>query len=235
MVRDRHGGVFPREIADIRALPGVGRYTANAVATFAFDQAVPVVEVNIARLLSRLLDIRDPIDSSAGLEILWNNAAALVPNRSAGRFNSALMDLGATICLPRKPRCEACPAKTFCRAENPEILPVKKAPPATKRLVESHSFIVRQNQILLEQSSGRWREMWTLPPLKLDRFNRSSLRGRVSYTAVFPFTHHQITLRVFRRNPHPADNPRQRWFPVRALETIPVPSPHRRAITALLH
>ena len=76
-VMDSHGGNFPRELEAIRALPGIGRYTANAVATFAFDQAVPIVEANIARLLARLIDLQTPIDTSAGREMLWSHAEAL--------------------------------------------------------------------------------------------------------------------------------------------------------------
>jgi adenine-specific DNA glycosylase len=108
-------------------LPGVGRYTANAVATFAFHQPVPIVETNTARLLARLFDMRAPLDSAIGREKLWNNAARLVPRRHAARFNSALVDLGALVCLPDKPKCNVCPVEKFCRAKNPEALPIKKS------------------------------------------------------------------------------------------------------------
>jgi adenine-specific DNA glycosylase len=80
-----------------------------------------------------------------------------VAQRSAARFNSALIDLGALICLPRKPRCRICPVRKFCRATNPEILPVRKTRPRTKLLTESHAFVVSRNKILLERSDGRWR------------------------------------------------------------------------------
>jgi A/G-specific adenine glycosylase len=234
LIHDRHGGIFPETASEIRELPGVGRYTANAVATFAFDQSVPIVEANITRVIARLFNIAEPVDTAKGRERIWNHAAELVPKRNAGALNSALMDLGATVCLPRNPRCDVCPTQSFCRATKPESLPYKKPRPQTKCLIETHSLIVRQNKILLEQASSRWRNMWILPPLQLVRLNRTSLRETPVHSAVFPFTNHKITLRVFRRTGHKIDNKRQRWFARSALESIPIPSPHRRAIAALL-
>ena len=233
-VQDRHRGIFPRDIAAIRALPGIGRYTANAVATFAFDQSVPIVEANTARLLARLSNITISIDSVAGKETLWNRAASLIPKRNAGDFNSALMDLGALVCLRRQPKCGICPVKAFCRARDPEALPRKKARPTTKQLIENHIFILRRKKVLLEHSAKRWRGMWILPPLELDGFKPLSLGSRPTYISVFPFTNHRITLRVFTRRSGNIDKQTQRWFPLHALGSIPIPSPHRRAITELL-
>ena len=126
-VQHRHGGRFPRNLAAISELPGVGRYTANAVATFAFDQPVPIVETNTARVLARLFDFHSPIDRAAGREELWKRARTLVPKYSARIYNSALVDLGALICSPRQPKCRICPVKKFCRAKDPETLPNKKS------------------------------------------------------------------------------------------------------------
>ena len=95
---EKHGGRFPQSLEAIRALPGVGRYTANAVATFAFNRSVPIVEANIARLLARLFNVQMPIDTSHGRETLWQRATELLPNRDARIHNSALMDLGALVC-----------------------------------------------------------------------------------------------------------------------------------------
>lgn len=235
LVQDRHLGVFPTEISAIRDLPGVGRYTANAIATFSFDQSVPIVEANTARLVARLFDVRHPIDSKIGQDALWSNSESLLPRCNAAAFNSALMDLGATICLPRKPKCGICPVKKFCRTKNPESLPVKRMRPVTKRITETHAFIVRQNKLLLQKADRRWLNMWILPPLKLDRLKRSSSQRATIYKSVFPFTHHRVTLKVSRQESGRIDKKCQSWFSRSALEAIPIPSPHRRAITALLH
>jgi A/G-specific adenine glycosylase len=228
-VVDRYGGRFPKSIEQIERLPGVGKYTAHAVATFAFDQSVAIVEANTARVLSRLFDLRIPIDSTAGRNALWSRAASLVPEKSAARYNSALLDLGALICLPRKPRCGICPVKTFCRAKNPESLPIKRPRPETKERVEKHSFIIRNDMLLLEKSTNRWRGMWILPPL-----NGSSRKEGAIYKAVFPFTNHRITLQIFRQRRSKIDQDCERWFSIHALESVPIPSPHRRAILDLL-
>ena len=152
-VVEKHGGRFPTSIAQMRALPGVGKYTAHAVATFARDQAVPIVEANTARVLSRLFNLQTPIDDVRGREFLWGRAAQLVPKRNAARFNSALLDLGALVCIQRAPKCWLCPVKMFCRASNPETLPRKKPRLATKNLEEIHAFIARPGGILLHRAA----------------------------------------------------------------------------------
>jgi A/G-specific adenine glycosylase len=222
LVQDRHGGKLPNDPQLLRELPGIGRYTANAIATFAFARSVPIVEANTSRLLARLFNVtRD--------EKLWQIAATVVPKRNPARFNSALMDFGALICTARNPSCSICPAKKFCRAPD---LKISKHKPSTKHSIEDHLFMANGDRIVLARCTGRWRNMWMLPQLKLDRLNRSSLRSSV-YEAVFPFTNHRIRLRVFRRRQRKIDNASQRWFSRRQLTSIPIPSPHRRAIEQL--
>ncbi len=223
-----HGGRCPETSEELLALPGVGRYTAHAVLSFAFNQTVGLAETNIVRLLARLFNIAVPIDSSAGRNLIWDHASRLVPNHRAWEFNSALMDLGATICLPRAPRCEACPARKFCSAVDPAALPVKQPRPDKKKLSEHHALTIKSDHILLQQCQQRWRGMWMLPAL-------SSARARAPlHVSKFPFTHHEVTLRVFAARAGRTPSRAQRWFPLRRLASIPIPSPHRRAIEALI-
>ncbi|HXP34542.1 MAG TPA: A/G-specific adenine glycosylase [Chthoniobacterales bacterium] len=229
IVVERHGGQFPKSIEQMEQLFGVGKYTAHAVATFAFDQSVAIVEANTSRVLSRLFDLRIPIDSTAGRNTLWSRATSLVPKKSAAQYNSALLDLGALVCLARKPKCGICPVRKFCRAKHPESLPIKRPRPETKYLIERHAFVASRDKLLLAQSANRWRGMWILPPLNL-----SSKRNGAIYKATFPFTNHRVTLQIFRHRERKIDNPRKCWFPFRKLDSIPIPSPHRRAIDALL-
>jgi A/G-specific adenine glycosylase len=234
IVATRHCEHFPKSINQLQQLPGVGKYTAHAIATFAFDQPVAIIEANTSRLLSRLLDLRLPIDSTAGRNALWNSASALTPKKTPAAYNSALLDLGALVCLPRQPKCGICPVKKFCRAKNPKSLPIKRPRPGTKQLVEKHAFVVEDDKLLLEKSPARWRGMWILPPVKLDGLKPSSLPHPI-YTATFPFTNHRITLHVFRQRSPKARKQTQRWFGRHELDSIPMPSPHRRAVMALLH
>jgi A/G-specific adenine glycosylase len=229
LIMNRYGGQLPRSIAKIWELPGIGKYTAHAIATFAFDQAVPIVEANVSRALSRVFDLRKPIDSTNARKVLWTYATSLVPTRSAARYNSALLDLGALICLPRNPKCGICPVKNLCCAKDPELLPVKRCQPATERSIERHAFIVSQQKVLLQSAEHRWRGMWILPQLN----THSRMNGAI-HESVFPFTNHRITLQVFQVRAHKLELPRTRWFSRRQIQSIPIPSPHRRAIEQLL-
>ncbi len=228
-VVDRYRGRFPRSVEQMQQLPGIGKYTAHAVASFAFDQSVPIVELNTTRVLTRLFDFCESIDSNPGRQTLWQYAAMLVPKSNASIFNSALIDLGALVCVARQPKCGICPVKTFCRAKNPRILPVRKSRPRTKRLIEQHAFVVRQGKILLEQSSTRWRGMWILPPLQ-----RESANQRPVYKSIFPFTDHRVTLSVYARHREKIRKPLQSWVRIDSLDSIPMPSPHRKALRHLL-
>ena len=228
-VVDRYRGRFPRSVEQMQQLPGIGKYTAHAVASFAFDQPLPIVEANTARVLTRLFDFPESIDSDPGRQTLWQYAAMFVPKSNASIFNSALIDLGALVCVARQPKCGICPVKTFCRAKNPQALPVRKSRPRTKRLTEQHAFVVRQGKILLEQSSTWWRGMWILPPLQ-----RESANQRPVYKSIFPFTDHRVTLSVYARHREKIRKPLQSWVRIDSLDSIPMPSPHRKALRHLL-
>jgi A/G-specific adenine glycosylase len=228
LVTKNFGGELPADLTRIAQLPGVGRYTAGAIASFAFDLPEPIVDANIARVLARLTNWQNPIDSSSGRAHLWRAATALLPTTGARQHNSALMDLGAMICRPRQPRCTECPVRTFCRAPHPAMLPIKKKRLVTAHLLEPHAFIRRRNRVLLEQSRERWHGMWILPRLPAAPRRQPLLR------LDFPFTHHRITLAVFALPGPRLPNDHQQWFALRALDRLPVPSPHRRALAQLL-
>ena len=228
LVEDRNGGKFPSEVDEMLKLPGVGKYTAHAVASFAFDQSRPIVEANTARVLARLFDLQISIDQAAGQKALWNYAAFLTPKTWARDYNSALTDLGALICLPR-PKCSICPVKRFCRAKKPGALPIRKRRLRIQHLTEDHAFVFWRKKILLERAERRWRGMWILPPLRWKPATEHAV-----HKSVFPFTNHRIVLRIFLRHRHRIDNCSQRWFSSEELDRIPIPSPHRRAIVDLL-
>ena len=129
-VVDRHGGVFPEEIETLRALPGIGDYTAAAIAAIAFDRREAAIDGNVKHIIARLFAVREPLPvAKPRLAAL---AAALVPEQRAGDFAQALMDLGATICTPRRPRCVLCPWRACCAAAASgmaEVLPARAEKP----------------------------------------------------------------------------------------------------------
>jgi A/G-specific adenine glycosylase len=158
-------GRIPSDVKTLMSLPGVGRYTAGAVASIAFDRRAPILDGNVARVLCRLEKIEtDPRDPQT-VRRLWQLAEDLLSARRAGDFNSAMMELGATLCTPRNPRCGDCPVRKRCgawAAGLQEQIPLaKKARPTP--LVRRWTFAVRRgDRWLIEQrpSRGRWARLW---------------------------------------------------------------------------
>ena len=169
IVRD-HGGAIPDDPEAVRALPGVGRYIAGAVLSFAFDRPAPIVEANTQRVLARLLAWDGDLKSTASQARLWQAAERLVPAAGAGRFNQALMELGATVCTPRTPMCLVCPVAAECRARAlgvQDSLPIKSARTPPQEVVESCALVRRGDRILIVQRGpGRlWEGFWEFPTI----------------------------------------------------------------------
>jgi len=113
---EEFGGCFPRSVAALQQLPGVGRSTAGAIAALAFDQRAPILDGNVRRILCRLFALQQPPRSSSAEKQLWLWAELLTPQQQVHAYTQAIMDLGATICLPRQPRCTDCPLRQLCQA-----------------------------------------------------------------------------------------------------------------------
>lgn len=129
-----HNGQIPTRAAQLETLPGIGRYTANAIASIAFGERVPVLDGNVMRVLARLYDIAEPITRAAVQRRLWALAGDLVPADRPGDHNQAMMDLGRVVCRPRRPLCEDCPLAVMCAARQngtQEDRPVRPAKPKT--------------------------------------------------------------------------------------------------------
>jgi A/G-specific adenine glycosylase len=116
VVVERHGGRMPHEAQELRALPGIGPYTAGAIRSFAFGAAAPIVDTNVARVYQRVFGVRGDRRRARVNHRLWAIAAAITPARRAYDFNQAIMDLGATVCVARAPRCPRCPMRRICRS-----------------------------------------------------------------------------------------------------------------------
>jgi A/G-specific adenine glycosylase len=165
-----HGGVVPDDPEALRALPGVGRYIAGAIRSFAFDHAAPIVEANTQRVLARWLAWRAELKSSASSARLWQAAERLVPPRGAGVFNQALMDLGALVCTPRAPGCLVCPVAAECRARAlglQDAVPVTTPGPRPLAVAEACALVVRRGRLLIVQRGpGRlWEHLWEFPTI----------------------------------------------------------------------
>lgn len=213
-----HGGAFPASVEALRRLPGIGRYTAGAIASIAFGLRAAVLDGNVIRVLARLEDLPDDVSESAVQTRLWALAETLLPEARVGDYNQALMELGQTICLPRQPACLRCPLSSLCRAfaaGTQAQRPVKK-----KRAPVPHydvaAGIVRnaEGRILIAQrpAEGLLGGLWEFPGGKqepgetleqtLARELREELAIDVEVGALFvrvghAFTHFKITLHAF--------------------------------------
>ena len=233
IIRDECGGKFPGTLEQIAALPGVGRYTAGAVFSFAYDLPAPIVDANIARVLSRIIYLRIPVDSAPGQAALWTTAEGLLPAENVRLYNNALMELGATVCRARAPQCLVCPVLSFCAAApfDPERLPIKRARQATVAVTEDCAWTVDEGRLLLQQEVGsRWKGMWKLPTL----VDPLPVGSEPLTRLVYPFTHHQVTLRVYPGSPPVVPGDHQAWHALEDLESVAMAAPHRRAVRQLL-
>jgi A/G-specific adenine glycosylase len=215
---ERFGGALPEEPEALESLPGIGRYTAGAVASIAFDRPAPVVDGNVARVLARLCGIREDVGAAAGKRRLWQAAEELVAGEAPGDLNQALMELGATLCLPRAPRCEACPVARRCEARaagDAETLPVKARKRAPRAVEGVAALVLRAGKALAVRRppSGLLGGLWDLPGAELApgedpqvgieralaagvglRVSRARRIGAVDHV----FTHRVLQLHVFR-------------------------------------
>jgi len=162
-----HGGGIPNDVDVFGSLPGVGRYVLGAVLSQAFNRRLPIVEANSRRVLLRLLG-QKPHLAATGNGALWQAAEVLLPHRRVGDFNQALMELGALICKPTDPRCDACPLTECCEARRlglQEVIPGKSPAPPAKLIQEVGVVVRKENRILLVQrpNRGRWAGMWEFP------------------------------------------------------------------------
>ncbi len=167
-----HGGKFPRDREAVRRLRGIGRYTAGAILSIAFDAREPILEANSTRLLARLAAYRGDPASTAGSRVLWAIAEAVLPRTKVGAFNQALMELGSTVCLPKAPRCDACPVSMLCHARAAGLqtaipAPKPKRPAEARR--EAAVLVHRGGRVLVVRrpEGERWAGLWDFPRFQI--------------------------------------------------------------------
>jgi A/G-specific adenine glycosylase len=167
LIMQEHGGVFPCRYEDIRALPGVGDYTAGAIASIAFQQDAVAVDANVERVFSRLFDIDTPIKEKENAAFVRHTAQSLLPRGKARLFNQALMELGALVC-GKKARCPLCPVQQWCEAFRLGIVQERPVLTARKSIVPievATGFLVHQGRIFIQKrpEMGVWAGFWEFP------------------------------------------------------------------------
>ena len=171
MIQEQFAGEIPAEVTSLQALPWVGRYTAGAISSIAFNRPAPILDGNVQRVLCRLDAITQNPRERTVQQQLWQRAQKILPKENPGDFNSALMELGALVCTPRNPQCASCPLQPICLAQKRSLVdvipPAKKA--LTRPLEQRWVFCLEhQQRWLLEKrpETGRWAGLWqffTLP------------------------------------------------------------------------
>jgi A/G-specific adenine glycosylase len=173
-VIERHDGKVPADPTELIRLPGIGRYTAGAIASTAFGLCEPVLDGNVRRVLSRLFAVDERrLGRGRAERKLWAIAAELAHGPAPGDLNQALMELGALVCSPRQPKCTSCPVATGCRAHasaDPERLPAPRTVGPTRRLRVAVAVVRRSHRVLLERpgDGNPLRGRWDLPAVELD-------------------------------------------------------------------
>lgn len=243
-----HGGRFPRTYTALMALPGIGDYTAAAILSIAFGQPIAAVDGNIRRVYSRWFAITDPLNSPSGNQRVSELAQQSLLADRPGDFNQALMDLGATVCLPKKPLCLLCPVQAGCQAYaqgRQDELPVAKAKAAVPHYTVAAGILMRDDMVLLARrpSHGLLGGMWEYPGGKqetgetleaclrrewLEELSLSADVGELLGVYRHAYTHFKVTLHAFYVTSDTAQEPvaheasELRWVRLNELDAYPM-------------
>jgi A/G-specific adenine glycosylase len=248
-IQSDHAGQIPADLAQLLALPGIGRYTAGAIASLAYDIRAPILDGNVTRVLCRLDKIQsDPRDRNTNAA-LWSRAQEILPKESPGDVNSALMELGATICTPKSPQCLLCPVRQHCQAAAANVqdqipLPKRSKPtPLHKRYV----LCLRDNQgrYLIEQrpEKGRWPSLWQFPTLEMNGrpYSAPELKSKLGLTISSPtplgkvrhaLTHRRYEFQAYTATLRRAASPRV-WVALADFQKYPMSKPQRVVVGML--
>ncbi len=255
----RYNGEFPDDPIDLGRLPGLGRYTCNAVLSQAFDRRLPILEANSQRVLSRVFGRADDPRLPAARRWLWQAAEEILPKRDVGTFNQAIMELGALVCTPTTPRCSHCPLAARCMARElgqQESIPARTPPPENIAIQEVAVVVCRGPEVLFVQRppDGRWAGMWEFPhgPL-LEKESHEAAVARLLHeltglhakvgsellTIRHTITRYRITLTCFEAEFAGGEFQSRfyaegRWLALADLVAYPVSSPQRRLARFLL-
>lgn len=248
-IYEKRKGQIPKTIEDLQKLPGIGKYTAGAIASIAYNQKEPVLDGNVIRVLTRVFAIPQNIDQAKTLQLLWEIEAGLLPAQRPGDFNQALMELGATLCFPTNPECRRCPIKKICRAhaiKKETDYPVR----SNRERIQKIRMVALVQQyrkkkvwIVKQPESGRWGGLWMFPYWKnkkamFEEIRINKVRLTHFLTVRHSFTKYRIVLEVYflKTRKMVLDDRKYlgRWVDIPELSKNAFPSPHRRIVEKLM-
>jgi A/G-specific adenine glycosylase len=240
VVSNEYGGKLPQDVDELIKLPGIGRYTAGAIASIAFGLDEPALDGNLKRVYARLFDVEQPVDSPKGEKILWDIAHQNLPKGKAGDFNQSLMDLGATICIPKNPRCLICPLMEACKSRGTgtqELRPVRKPKKSVPHYIHAAGVMVKSGKVLLAQrpTKGLLGGMWEFPNGRVDGdpakgfakalrtgYNLKAQRKEAMGFVQHAYTHFKVAVHVFRCELKSIPNENMKWVLLKDLNEMPM-------------
>ena len=255
IILSHFNGKIPDNLKDFLSLPGVGRSTAGAILSIAYNKEAPILDGNVKRVLSRLFAISGDMKENKTEQFLWLLSESLVPKGKAGFFNQGLMDLGAMICTPREPLCTRCPLRNFCKgylSKKPGSYPLRSVKKKVPHIEAIAAVIQKNGKVLLRQRppKGLLGGLWEFPNWKIEEERRSMLRLRLrNYIkkemgmnvkvkepmGIFQqtFSHFELTLHVFKCDA--IDGSRKgKWILIKNLDHLAMSRIHREIANTIL-
>jgi A/G-specific adenine glycosylase len=239
----KHGGRVPRVPSSLMSLPGIGRYTAGAIASIVFGERAAIVDGNVERVLARWFAHQPEGPSKEAKTWAWTKTQELIETTvHPGVFNEAIMELGATVCTPRNPACADCPAAAWCKAKQEGMqqqIPRSK-PAARQQHIHHHAIIIRRGSHILFQQrpvAGMWSRMWQTPTIEATRPLRpKEVHGRLQIKVerlrrlarfVHQTTHRRVTFHVFFATSRARSGV---WRKPNDVSDLPLSSPQQRIV-----
>jgi A/G-specific adenine glycosylase len=247
IILNHFGGKIPDNLKDLLSLPGIGRSTAGAILSFAFDKAAPILDGNARRVLSRIFTISGDPKGKKTEKILWHLSESLIPKNHSNSFNQALMDLGAVICTPQDPQCPRCPLYLVCKGKasgKPERYPTKGVKKTIPSIIAVSAVIHQDGKVFLNPNppKGFLGGLWEFPNWNLERrkdlkkWLRNQIKREVGLTikvkepiGVFhqTYSHFKLTLHAYHCQALHR-NERGRWVLIQKIHLLPMSKIHRR-------
>ena len=247
VVLNRFHGIIPDNLSDLLSLPGIGRSTAGAILSFAFQKEAPILDGNAKRVISRLFAVSDNPAKGKTEDLLWKISESLIPKGFSNPFNQALMDLGSMLCTPKGPGCDQCPLHQYCKgylSGKPESYPPRTIKKTIPHITAVSAVIKKNGQVLLCQRppKGLLGGLWEFPnwPTEEKKDFKGYLRHQVKseiglrVTSKEPigsfhqtFSHFKLTLHVFHCQ-YLNGKARGKWVPIQNLHLFPMSRIHRR-------